>query len=191
MTEAALVKGLQHGDEQAYRHFVGHHQDRVYNTIVGFLHTDDHADDLTQEVFIAVFKGIHQFKGEAKLSTWVYRITVSKCLEWQRKKGRKKRLGMLVSFWNKQGEERGGLPIVAHPGLALEQKEQGKALFEAINKLPEQQRVAFTLHKVEGLSHQETADIMGVSTSAIESLIFRAKKKLKSLLYSFYESGKY
>jgi len=76
-----------------------------------------------------------------------------------------------------------------HPGVLLENKERSKILFQHIEKLSENQRVAFTLHKIEGLSYQEITEVMQTSLSSVESLMFRAKKNLKKSLGSFYKKN--
>ena len=76
-----------------------------------------------------------------------------------------------------------------HPGIELEKKERSAILFSAINQLPENQKIAFTMHKIEGVSYEETAQIMNISLSSVESLMFRAKKNLKQLLGNYYEKN--
>jgi RNA polymerase sigma-70 factor (ECF subfamily) len=77
-----------------------------------------------------------------------------------------------------------------HPGVQLDNRENARILFTAISRLPENQRVAFTLHKIEGLSYQETADVMQTSVSAIESLLHRAKQNLRKMLENFHADEK-
>ena len=145
---------------------------------------------LTQTQIVEVFNSISKFKGKSSLSTWIYRITTNKCLEFIRKKNTKKRFSFLQSIL---GDE---IPIdktsyfteMNHPGILLENKERSETLFHAINLLPEAQKVAFTLHKVDGKSYQEISDITERSISSVESLMFRAKKNLQSLLENFYKN---
>ena len=79
-------------------------------------------------------------------------------------------------------------PDFNHPGIALDNKERAAVLFKAIDRLPENQKIAFTLHKVEGLSYQEISDVMKTSVSSVESLMHRAKNNLKKLLRDHYEN---
>lgn len=164
------------------------YQDQVYNTVLGFLRSEADAEDVAQEVFVAVYRTIDGFRGEAKLSTWVYRIAVSKSLGWLRKANRKKRLGMLTRLLGHQNDP--GLAVTGsfHPGVLLENKEKAAVLFAAIDRLPEKQRVAFTLNKVEGLAYREIMEVMGLSLAAVESLLHRARKNLQKSLYQYYES---
>jgi len=165
------------------------HQNLVYNTALGLLQNTADAEDITQEVFIQVFHSVEQFKGESKFSTWLYRITVTKCLDFLRSKKRKKRFAFVQNLFGAESNE----PLVeqtsfVHPGVQLENKERAAILFKAIDKLPENQKAAFTLHKVEGLSYQEVAEVLRVSVSSVESLLFRAKNNLQKYLSDYYKS---
>ena len=158
------------------------HQTRVYNTCIGFLRVPEDAEDTAQEVFIEVYHKISQFKGDAALATWLYRITVNKCLMLIRHRKRKKRYAPLVPI-DKLRESTGQEPTdFVHPGVALEQKEKARMLQDAIEKLPENQRIAFVLHMIEGLPQAEIADVMKKKIPAIEALIHRAKGNLRKIL---------
>ena len=187
MEEQQLIESLKRGDESAFREVVDTRQGLVYNTVLGILQNAEDAEDVTQEVFIKVFESIRTFKGESAFSTWLYRIAVTSALEFLRRKNRKKRFAFLTSLFPDGQRPVVNPPDFIHPGVQLDQRENARALFEAIGKLPENQRVAFTLHKVEGLSYQEIADIMGTSVSAVESLMHRAKLNLRKLLENFYK----
>jgi|AntRauTorckE6833_2_1112554.scaffolds.fasta_scaffold38743_2 RNA polymerase sigma-70 factor (ECF subfamily) len=189
--EAKLIEQLEQGLENAFRHLVDQHKDVVYNTCLGFLHNPHDAEDVSQEVFIQVFDSIHDFRKEASLSTWIYRISVTKSLELIRYRKRKKRswfFKALDGMFNEPDQEPDE-STYGHPGLALENKERAKVLFSEIDKLTDKQRVAFTLQKIEGMSYQEVAKIMELSIPAVESLIHRAKNTLKKNLYHYYQQN--
>ncbi len=187
-TDHILVEELKKGDEGAFRQLVDDYQDKVFNTCISFVKNVDDADDLTQEVFIEVFNSIHKFRADSKLSTWIYRITVNKSLEHLRKMKRKKRSGIFYWISHEDRESKFEVPDFDHPGVLAENREKARILFEAIEKLPEKQRIAFTLHKVEDLSYEQIADVMQKSLSSIESLMHRAKNNLKKELYDYYNS---
>jgi RNA polymerase sigma-70 factor (ECF subfamily) len=150
----------------------------------------ENAEDITQEVFIEVFRSIGKFRGESRFSTWLYRITIQKSLEHIRNSRRKKRSGIVLSLFGQ--EHKVGVTSenpFYHPGVKLENREQSAILFRAIALLPENQKTAFILHKVEGLPHTEIAEIMNNSIPAVESLIVRAKSRLKSLLSDWYNAN--
>lgn len=163
------------------------HKDRVYNTVLSLIQNKHEAEDVTQEVFMRVYETMEQFKGESSVATWLYRIAVNKSLDFLKSKNAKKRTGILVSlFGDKEAQRPLEIPDFIHPGVSLERKEQAKVLFGAINGLPENQKVAFTLSKVEGLSYAEIAEVMQMSTPSVESLLFRAKQNLQKSLRDFY-----
>ena len=190
LNEDEIVRALKAGNSSAYELLVKTFQKKVYNTCLGLLQNEEDAEDICQEVFIAVFQSINQFKGEAKLSTWIYRITVTRSLEFLRMKKRKKRFAILQAiFTNEQGETKIQATNFVHPGVQLENKERAAILFKTIDKLPENQKTAFILHKVEDLSYTEIAAVMKLSLSSVESLMFRAKQNLQKLLGDYYEKN--
>ena len=191
MNQPELIVQLQQGDEQAFTKLVDEWQDMVYNTALGIVQNADDADDITQEVFIEVYQSISSFKGDAKFSTWLYRITVSKALDHEKKKKRKKRFGFVQSlFGGEEDAEQVHAVDFEHPGVELEKKENAAALFNALKQIPENQRIAFTLHKLEGQTYQEVAEIMNTTLYAVESLMGRAKANLKKELSTYYNNLK-
>lgn len=189
--DAGFIERLQDRDESAFEQLVNEHKDRVYNTCLGFLRHPQDAEDIAQEVFIQVFDSIGDFREEASLSTWIYRISVTKSLELIRYRKRKKRSGFfraLNAYFTEPGEEEDESGLM-HPGIQLENKERAEVLFREIDRLPERQKVAFTLQKIEDLSYKEVADVMELSVPAVESLLHRAKENLKKQLYSYYQQN--
>jgi len=152
----------------------------VYNTVLSVVQNRADAEELTQDVFVQVFRSISSFKGDARLSTWLYRIAVHKALDHERKKKARKRIALLNWFSNDELKEQP--PDFHHPGIALEQKEEAALLFRLIRKLPEKQRLVFTLAKTEGLPVHEIAEVLEITTGAAESLLFRARNTLQQLV---------
>ena len=157
----------------------------VYNTALGIVQNEADAEDITQEVFIKVFERLKDFRQEANLSTWIYRITVTTSLDFEKQKKRQKRGGLLQRvFGTAEAED---APQFDHPGVELDKKEDAAVLFKAVNKLPDNQRVAFLLHKTEGLTNSEVAAVLNISLQAAEALQVRAKNNLRNLLKDYYE----
>lgn len=181
LNEFEYIGLLKNADKNAFERLIEDYQHIVYNTILGIAQHQQDAEDLTQEVFVSIFKNINQFRGDAKLSTWIYRIAVTKALEWERKKRSKKAINY---FKNLMGLEniKEELSHFQHPGIELQNKEKSILLFKALREIPEQQRIAFLLVKSEGLSYQEVALIMEKSVKSIEGLMQRAKENLKKIL---------
>src|SRR5450432_648445 len=151
----------------------------VYNTVLGIIQNAEDAEDIAQDVFVQVFESIHGFKEESKLSTWLYRIAVSKAMDHLRRKKRKKRFAFVQSIFGNNEELVNDPPDFFHPGIILENKQNAAVLFKAIKTLPQNQHTAFILNKIEGLSYQEISDIMKLSVSAVDSLLQRAKANLR------------
>lgn len=182
MNEQELIQGLREGNESAFKYLVDTYQDRVFNTALGIVQNAEDAEDVAQEVFIQVYRSIHNFKGESKLSTWLYRIATTRSLDLLRSRKSKKRFGMLQRLFGDGTEPELEIPDFNHPGVALDRKENAAKLFKAIARLPENQKIAFTLHKLEDLSYQEVSEVMQTSLPAVESLMHRAKQNLRKML---------
>jgi RNA polymerase sigma factor (sigma-70 family) len=176
LDEQAWIASLKQGDEQAFRRLTDDYGGKVYNLALSIVQKEDDAEDLTQETFVQVFKSIGHFKGDSKLGTWIYRITVNKCFEFERKKKAAKRFA-----WFKTVEDEEPADF-NHPGVVAENREKANLLFKALKQIPENQRTAFLLNKSSGLSYQEVASIMNTSVGAVESLLHRAKLSLKKIL---------
>jgi len=188
LDERTLVELLKQGNEAAFREMVETWQDMVYNTALGIVQVPSDAEDIAQEVFVQVYQSVSSFKGDSKFSTWLYRITITKSLDHERRKKRKKRFAFVKSLFGEDTEVLVHPPDFNHPGVQLDKKEDAAILFEAIRELPQNQRIAFTLHKVEGLSYQEVSEVMKTSISSVESLMHRAKANLRKNLENHYKS---
>lgn len=186
MNEIELIALLKKKDREAFKVIVETWQDMVFNTAIGFLQNAEDAEDTAQEVFMQVYESIFNFKEESKLSTWIYRITVSKCLDHLRKKKRKKRFAFLQSLYGKDDSLLIDPPDFFHPGVKAENKENAAVLFKAISKLPANQKTAFVLNKIENLSYREIGEIINSTESAVDSLLQRAKKNLQTSLKEHY-----
>lgn len=191
MNQPELIVQLQQGDEQAFKRLVDEWQDMVYNTAVSIVQNEDDADDITQDVFIQVYQSVSSFKGESKFSTWLYRIVISKALDHVKKKKRKKRFAFVQSLFGTASEEEIHPEEFNHPGVLMENRERAAELFKAMQQLPDNQRIAFTLHKLEAQKHQDIAAIMDISLTAVESLIARAKANLRKILNAYYTNNNF
>lgn len=188
MTEQELISYLIKGDENAFKLLVNTYKKMVYNTVLGFVQNMHDAEDVTQDVFIKVFEGIGKFKQQSKLSTWIYRISITQALDFVRYKNRKKRMGFLTGLFGADNTPLHEPADFVHPGVLAENKEQSAILFNAINKLPENQKTAFILQKVQDMKQQQIAEVMNLKEGAVESLLMRAKANLKKLLITYYSS---
>ena len=174
------------GDDASFASLIEKHKTMAYNIAYRILKSREDAEEIAQDSFLKAYHSLKEFKRESKFSTWLYRITIAKALDHERRKKRKKRFAIVKKIFGDPADE-GLLPDFQHPGVTFDKKETAAILFKAIKELPENQRIAFTLHKVEGLSYQEVSDVMKTSVSSVESLMHRAKNNLKKLLENYYK----
>lgn len=184
-SDAYLIKSLQQGDQYAFKTIVEQHKDMVYNVCLNFINNVEDAQEVSQDVFVAIHKNIGAYRGESSLKTWIYRIAISKSLEFDRKKNRKKRFGFMFSIGT-VSETEFESNLVNHPSVETENKERAEAIFNEIKKLSDNQQIAFNLYHIEGMNYKEITEIMDLSLSSVESLIFRAKKNLRKRLAHIY-----
>lgn len=190
LEEQDFIVLVKKNKELAYRYLVNSYGAAVFNASFNRVRNKEDAEDLTQEVFTTVYVSLDKFNGNSKLSTWIYAIALNKSKEFLRTKTRLKRSGSRVEIDN---QELFMLPDQMvdfnHPGVKLEDKERARILFAAIDCLAENQRVAYTMHKIEGYSYEEVAEVLNVSVSPVESLMFRAKKRLNDLLEHYFNEN--
>lgn len=192
MTESELLNRLRTNDQAACKYLVEKYGNMVFNTALGLLQHRSDAEDMAQEVFAYAFQSVEKFRGAAKMSTWLYRITVSKSLDVLKAKRRVKRFGLLQSIFESEGAKLAvDQPHFQHPGILMENRERAQILFLAIEKLPDKQKTAFVLHKLEDLPYNEIAEVMELSLASVESLLFRAKQNLRQYLGNWYEQNRF
>ncbi|WP_240047124.1 RNA polymerase sigma factor [Hymenobacter nivis] len=182
VADAELVAQLQQGSEAAFRALVARYQGRVYRTALALLRSPEEAEDVAQEVFVEVYQTIGRFRGEASLSTWLYRLATSGALKSRRRARTKKRLAYFTSLLGFNNAVLHHPPDHAHPLALLEGQQQLQLLLDRVARLPDSQQVAFTLRHEQELSYAEIAAVLGTSVPAVESLLFRARQTLRHYL---------
>lgn len=189
MDESNLIHGIQQGDRKAFRQLVETYQRMVVNTCFGIVHSKADAEDLAQDVFLEIFRTAENFRGDSKISTWVYRIATNRSLNFVRNKKRKGFFQTLEETFT--GGKNQNREISQNrsdqPDHQITDSQRKELLHRAIDRLPEKQRIAFTLNKYEDLSYQQIAEVMETSLASVESLIHRAKKNLQEQLYECYK----
>jgi RNA polymerase sigma-70 factor (ECF subfamily) len=177
--EATLVQRCAARDEVACAELVGEHQRMVVQLAVNLLNDRDEALDVSQEVFLRVFRTIHRFRGQSSLRTWIYRIAVNQARNRHRFWRRRRRADQVsledhVSLHGELVSTR-----QATPERELVQKELGDRLQRALNNLPFDQRTAIVLREVDGLSYDEIAFSLGVAIGTVKSRLTRARQALR------------
>ncbi|WP_417602464.1 RNA polymerase sigma factor [Owenweeksia hongkongensis] len=169
-----ILLNVADGSQKAFKDLYDLYNQKVYNTAISHLQDEKDAEEVTQDVFMTIFRKAKQFEGKSSLSTWIYRITINTSINFSKKKKR------FTLF--RLSEQETEVSHFEHPGVLLENKEDTAYLFKAIESLPESQKAAFVLSFIEGLPRQEVADILETSLKATESLLQRAKGNLRKKL---------
>jgi RNA polymerase sigma-70 factor (ECF subfamily) len=181
--EAVLIARCAAGDEAACTELVDEHQRLVYQLATNLLGDPQEALDLSQEVFLRVFRTLPTFRGQSSLRTWIYRITVNQAKNRQRW-WRRRRRGQQVSL-DEHVRDHGELPaepVSSSPDRLLRQKELGDRLRDALESLPFDQKTAIVLREVDGLSYEEIAFSLGVAVGTVKSRLARARESLRAQL---------
>ncbi len=176
MDEREIIIGLKSNDQLAFKYLVDQYNQNVIRTCLGLLQNIEDAEDIAQDVFVEVFQSIHSFRSDSSLSTWLYRIAVNKSLNLIKKNKKKQWLLNIESlFAGKKISDIIPSDLNLLPDEQLIKNENQAELHAAIESLTDSQKVAFTLNKYEDLSYKEISEVMKISLSSVESLIFRAK----------------
>jgi len=178
---------FQDGRSEAFRTLVEHNQPKIFAMVYRLVGDHAQAEDLTQEVFLRVFRTAARYRPLAKFSTWVHRIAANVALNAIRAQRKRKMAGLEMpegedgSNWHRDVPDVRGSP----PHSDLDAEELQAKLAQSIAALPENQRIAITLNKYEHMSYQQIADILDCSTMAVKSLLARARCNLRSSLVRY------
>jgi RNA polymerase sigma-70 factor (ECF subfamily) len=190
LDERRLIRRLKRGDERAFATVVRTYQGRVFNMVFRMVGNREEAEDLSQDVFVTVFQSIDTFRGDSKLSTWLYRVTVNHCknrLKYLRR--RKKHLGRPLDEVAEAELARGSGSAqttyhahIPRPDEEASGRQMEVLLQREIAALEEEHRVLVVLRDIQGLSYQEIAEITGLNIGTIKSRLHRARLALKEAL---------
>jgi RNA polymerase sigma-70 factor (ECF subfamily) len=170
--EARLVAGCRAGDRTAMRAVYDRYRRRVYALVLRIA-GEQEAEELTQEVFLKAFRAVDKFRGEAQLGTWLYRLAVNAALtQVTRSKDRKKAPEAVLE----------GLPAPTSPALADGDPRLRGRLELALSALPAGYRAVLVLHDIEGLQHEEIAEVLGCRVGTSKSQLHKARAKMRELL---------
>ncbi|HZR18803.1 MAG TPA: sigma-70 family RNA polymerase sigma factor [Verrucomicrobiae bacterium] len=184
--EAVLVKRARQGDLGAYDELVRRYQERIYATVYHMTSNHEDANDLAQEAFIKAYQALKSFKGGSSFYTWVYRIAVNKTINFL--KQRKNRCHLSLDDLDFNAEHDPDLVALISektPRREINLAELHEKLNEAMQKLSEPHRLVVTLHDVQGLSHEEIAEIMECNIGTVRSRLFYARQQLQAHLSDY------
>ena len=180
--EASLIQRCAARDEEACAELVSEHQRMVYQLSLNLLNDHNEALDLSQEVFLRVFRTIHSFRGHSSLRTWMYRIVVNQARNrqrWWRRRHRAQQVSL-----DQHIQEHGDLPeAVDHgPDRMVGQKQLGERIRVALDRLPFDQKTAIVLREIDGLSYDEIGFSLGIAVGTVKSRLARAREGLRAQL---------
>lgn len=179
----ALVQQCISGDEEACTRLVTDHQRMVYQLALHLLGDPQEALDVSQEVFLRVFRTLSQFRGRSTLRTWIYRIVVNQAsnrLRWWRRRHRAQQVPL-----EEHAAVHGELPEsrnFAMPDRVLQQREAAGHVWQALNGLPFDQRAVIVLREIDGLSYEEIGSALGIAVGTVKSRLARARSSLRAAL---------
>ena len=184
-TDEVLMKAVARKDRHALHELMRRHEARVRRLAYLYTGSDDAAAEIAQDVFFKVYTAAGSYSPQARFTTWLYRITANHCLNYIRG-SRNNPLQQLAEPLDETGTKAG----MAAPGTqlsALENNEQALRVRQAVDSLPERQRLAILLLRFEDMSYRDTADALGCSVSALEALVHRGFETLKKQLSDVYK----
>jgi RNA polymerase sigma factor (sigma-70 family) len=187
--EMDLVRRAQRGDLAAYDELIQRYQQRIYATVYHMTSNHEDANDLAQDSFIKAFQALKSFKGGSSFYTWLYRIAVNKTINFL--KQRKNRVHMSLNDLDFNTENNPDLVALISdktPRRDAGLKELSEKLNAALLKLSEPHRLVMVLHDVQGLSHEEVAEVMDCNIGTVRSRLFYARQQMQSLLTDYLKS---
>jgi RNA polymerase sigma-70 factor (ECF subfamily) len=180
--EASLIQRCATRDEDACAELVAEHQRMVYQLSLNLLNDHNEALDLSQEVFLRVFRTIHSFRGQSSLRTWMYRIVINQARNrqrWWRRRHRAQQVSL-----DQHIQDHGELPeVVDHgPDRIVRQKQLAERIRVALDGLPFDQKTAIVLREIDGLSYDEIGFSLGIAVGTVKSRLARAREGLRAQL---------
>ncbi|KPL01274.1 MAG: hypothetical protein AMJ91_00505 [candidate division Zixibacteria bacterium SM23_73_3] len=175
--DSSLVQRFKQGDQKAFNLLVIRHQKRIYDFIYRMIRNHQDAADLSMEVFVRAYKGLKDFKERSSFYVWLAKIAVNLCINFSKRE----KFRYFLSIFDLAEKP----ATTSSPVDKVEEKELRLAIDQAIKNLPPRQRSSFVLKFYQGLSHQQIAQIMGISEGAAKSNYFQAIKKLQKLLAQY------
>ncbi|HJX85587.1 MAG TPA: sigma-70 family RNA polymerase sigma factor [Candidatus Angelobacter sp.] len=189
--ELTLVQAAKKGDLEAFSQLVKRYDRNIFRIAQHITHNEEDAQDVVQEAFLKAYRNLQQFQGNSKFYTWLVRIAVNEALM----KLRRRRADKTVSIDEDVETEDGSMPREVadwspNPEQLYGQSELGDILKKTIQGLPPGFRTVFVLRDVEGLSTEETAEMLGLSVPAVKSRLLRARLQLRERLAKYFKKSK-
>jgi RNA polymerase sigma-70 factor (ECF subfamily) len=174
--DGELIERVRNGETRLFAELVHRHQDAVYGMALRFVGSRTEAEDVAQEAFLRAYRGIPGFKGDAKFSTWLYRITFNLCADWLRRNRRPDRAAASIDKADMPADERADL----EKGLVV--SEERERVRRALDGLEEIYRGVILLLYYQDMSYDQIAEVLGVPLKTVETRLYRARKMLRVAL---------
>lgn len=184
--ENKLIKKAQKGDASAFEKIIAEYQNVVYSIAYRYAENSEDAADMSQEIFIKMFRNINTFQFKSKLSTWIYRVATNTCIDLVKKtKNDRNTYSIDDGYENSDGETKYSeiADDSSRPDVALEEGEVRDVINMAISRLNEDYRLVIILRDIQGLSYDEISEIVGCSVGTVKSRISRGRKNLREILF--------
>lgn len=177
-----LIQEAVRGSQQAFRVIVEANQGFVYAVAFRFVNDSQEAEDITQEVFVRLWKNLHTYKHEVKLTTWLYKIVTNRCLDFLKSRhGRQRKNSVDV-------DQHQGIAAHSTPEKEFQQQELSKIVHAAADELTPKQKAVFILRDLEGLSQEEVSEALNMTTGNVKSNLFYARQKMTEKLKAYYQT---
>ncbi|MEW6535387.1 MAG: sigma-70 family RNA polymerase sigma factor [Candidatus Auribacterota bacterium] len=181
-----LISAVREGKIEAFDQIVRRYESKVLGVLYGMMRNSDDARDVAQDVFVKAYKSVDKFRGDSKLYTWLYRITVNMAIDYMRKKQKKAKVEYNDEV--KISDDNPAVPVDRiSPSKTVQNKELRTKLQEAIEQLPEEQKSTFVLREMQDMSYQEIAGVMNCSVGTVMSRLFYARKKVRDMIKPYLE----
>lgn len=178
MQDQELIQSIQSGHTDGFALLVKKYTDKVFRIAMGFMHQQEEAEDITQEVFVKAWQSLDRFNYKSAFSTWLFRIAINESINALNRKKRKKAWSRLSSLFQAETS-------VADTAKPAEEKEEFRQVRQWLETLTRNQQTAFVLYEYEELSQHDIAVIMDISEGAVEQLLLRARQQLRKKMEKF------
>lgn len=178
-TDEQLIERVREGDQDAFAELVRRHHPKVLALCVSMLHDRAASDDAAQEVFLKAYAHLDDFRGDARFSTWLYRVATNKCLDARRAESRRRSDSLEAMT---EGEDEKLRWLLADPRDRLHFTEEADLVRRVLDRLPEDHRVILTLREMEGLEYKELAETLECTVDAVKARLQRARRGFRETM---------
>jgi RNA polymerase sigma-70 factor (ECF subfamily) len=182
LTDEEIVKKIIQGNQAMFSQLIERYKDKIFTLV--YRYTDDYgeAQDVAQEIFIKIYKQMHTFRFQSKVSTWIYRVATNSCIDWDRKRKTKKDTTCLINE-----------ALVVDQGRGPEQQfilnEQRDAVRDVINRLPENYKLLVIMYHFQNMRYKEISEVLEMPMKTIETGLYRARAMIKKQMEIHYGGG--